>query len=459
VVAGLVANVMGAIMVAALLVQSMDSSVSFDALWAKNLTYLYGHSVMNLFIYMAAAMIYMLIPRYTGREWKTNKVIVVAWIGVFLAVLGAYSHHLYLDFVQPNLANQVSQILSSVAALPLAVVTGYSAIILIWGSRYRWTMASAFLYLGFVGWITGGIGALIDSLIRMNSSFHNTLWVPAHFHGYLLMGVMFWGVSIIAHLLERAAGRPANRLLTWTGISLVMVGGYTLIGAWYAAGAIGVPRRWAVQPTGSHPSAVVGSIGALVLSVGVLFVIAALVHLFVVARRGPHTAAASSDESTRGLPVPVDTALDGLRPPGSAKVLGIVAIVTFAIAFSPPIADTFGAKGLREHHLVHTLQFAAGCLIGLWLAARSFDAIRRMSVPRAAIAVTVMQMLMMLAMVPAGYESVESSSIKHIGLHLVFTIIGIFAGVNAARLSRGPAWFITVLGVTAGLFWAAGSLT
>ena len=105
---------------------------------------------------------------------------------VFVAT--AYSHHLYMDFVQPGWRRYVSQIASSAAALPVAVVTIYTGMMLVWGSRYRWTLASTLLYLGFAGWAIGGTGAVLDSLIPVNFRLHNTLWVPAHFHTYLMHG-------------------------------------------------------------------------------------------------------------------------------------------------------------------------------------------------------------------------------------------------------------------------------
>ena len=37
----------------------------------------------------------------------------------------------------------------------------------------------------------GGVAAVIDSTVAVNLVFHNTLWVPAHFHTYYLMGVVF----------------------------------------------------------------------------------------------------------------------------------------------------------------------------------------------------------------------------------------------------------------------------
>ena len=120
---------------------------------------------------------------------------------------------------------------------------------LIWGSRYRWTLASALLYLGFTGWAIGGTGAVIDSLIPINFRLHNTLWVTAHFHTYLLLAVILWALAFFAHLLEESAGRTARDGGSATcSLGALLVGGYGLVGVWFVSGTLGIPRRWAIHP-------------------------------------------------------------------------------------------------------------------------------------------------------------------------------------------------------------------
>ena len=248
---GMLASAVGTTILLALIGRTIASGVALDALWAKNLTYFFGHSIANLIIYLAAGMIYVLLPRYAGRPWKTTKPIVVGWLATLLLVTIAYSHHLYMDFVQPEAAQVISTAASSAAALPVAVVTIYTGMMLVWGSRYRWTLASVLIYLGFAGWAIGGTGAVIDSIIPINLRFHNTLWVPAHFHTYLMLGVIFWLMAFLAHLLERAADRVASRAVTIFAPGAMLLGGYGLVGVWYVTGALGIARRYAVHPPGT----------------------------------------------------------------------------------------------------------------------------------------------------------------------------------------------------------------
>ena len=193
---GLISCAVGSTIVIGLLGRTYDHTVGIDALVAKNLVYFFGHSIANLSIYLAAAAIYVLVPLYAGRPYETTKAFVAGWLGSLVFIATAYSHHLYMDFVQPTWADIISAVASYGALIPVAVITIYSMTMLIWGSRYQWTLASTLLYVGFAGWAIGGVGAVIDSLIPINFRLHNTTWVVAHFHTYLILGVVIWGFGV-----------------------------------------------------------------------------------------------------------------------------------------------------------------------------------------------------------------------------------------------------------------------
>lgn len=178
---GLFAVAGGMLVGVALLVHWVAPSVAIDPLWAKNLTYEFGHTFANLAIYMAIAFVYVALPRYAGRQWHSSQVLAVAWWGTLLFVANAYFHHLYMDFVQPRGLQYVGEVASYLAAFPPAVVTIFGGALLVYRSKMHWTMGSVFLYAGLIGWLIGGVGAVIDATVPINFSLHNTLWVPDTF--------------------------------------------------------------------------------------------------------------------------------------------------------------------------------------------------------------------------------------------------------------------------------------
>src|SRR4030095_15482049 len=131
-------------------------------------------------------------------------------------------------------------------SLPAAVVTIFSTLALVAGSKMRWQLPSILLYLGVMGWAIGGVAAVIDSTVMVNSRFHNTLWVPAHFHTYYVMGVVLMILGAVFHLTTELSRIAESDRVTRAIVTAVAIGGYGFLLMFYVAGVAGVPRRYAV---------------------------------------------------------------------------------------------------------------------------------------------------------------------------------------------------------------------
>src|SRR3546814_12762187 len=77
-------------------------SLVLDALVAKNLIYMFGHTFINATIYMAVIAVYELLPRYTGRPYPLSRPFLWAWAASTVFVFTVYPHHLLLDYVMPH---------------------------------------------------------------------------------------------------------------------------------------------------------------------------------------------------------------------------------------------------------------------------------------------------------------------------------------------------------------------
>jgi cytochrome c oxidase subunit 1 len=74
---------------------------------------------------------------------------------------------------------------------------------------------------------------------------HNTLWVPGHFHLYLLLGVvaMQFGFMYYLTTAKGAMDGAIDRAAVWA----YAVAGLAFAIVFLASGAISIPRRWAVH--------------------------------------------------------------------------------------------------------------------------------------------------------------------------------------------------------------------
>lgn len=467
---GLLSCAVASAILAGLLGRTYDRSVGIDALVAKNLVYFFGHSMANLTIYLAAGAVYVLIPRYAGRPYETTKVFVAGWAGSLIFIATAYSHHLYMDFVQPTWADVISEAASYGALIPVAVITIYSMTMLVWGSRFRWTLASLLLYVGLAGWAIGGVGAVIDSLIPINFRFHNTDWVVAHFHTYLILCVVVWCFAFLAHLLERNADTTTSRAgRAWT-VSLILVGGYGLTGTWFLAGVLGVPRRYAIQPPGTSGYSLAGSIFALVLALGFLLLCLQLIPLARGAWERRHYALVERTDSWTGGHYTARVSRDGADEPAQLEALrdaglpyasppqlalGAALCVVGLAAFFPQVVDASEAS-IRFHHLDHAGHFFFGVALGLLLG--SLPAVSRRLGPRPTLGLATViaaPTVMMLLMVPRFYEPLERHPFEHALFHLAMAAFGLATGLAATRLGRVTGLLVAFLAVGMCVMFAA----
>lgn len=265
---GLIAGMAATLLGISLVVRWLDPRVLIDPLWAKNLTYFWAHTLANLIIYMLAALIYVGLPYATRRTYHTSTVLVVGWWTSMVLTLTNYFHHLYMDFVQPGILQYVGELSSYLSALPVTAVTVFSALMLVWRSRIRWSLGAIFMYSGLVGWIVGGIGAEIDASVPFNVLLHNTLWVPAHFHTYMLGGCLLFVLGWVFLLLESRSARQTSGIMRWLIAVLSFGGLIVFLLGFYFGGAYGVPRRYATEPAPGPFISQIATVGAVIMLIG-----------------------------------------------------------------------------------------------------------------------------------------------------------------------------------------------
>jgi len=200
-------------------------------------------------------------------------------------MLTNYSHHLYADFAQPVGLQLLAEIASYAVALPSFIVTIIGALTLIYRSGIRWTAAPMLLALGIWGWVFGGLGAVLDATIPANQVLHNTMWVPAHFHTYYLLGAVAFAWGYLFYMVRELSDRRAARA-TSIAVWLYGIGGAGFIIMFFVAGANSVPRRYAVHLVQWQMYARVAIPFVVVLALGLAWLSWDLATRFMAAWRG-----------------------------------------------------------------------------------------------------------------------------------------------------------------------------
>lgn len=234
----------GAVVLVLCLFNLWQPAYKLDPLLIKNLIYFFGHVFINATIYSGVVAVYELLPRYTGRPWNVSRPFLYAWGAATLMVLAVYPHHLLMDFVMPPWMLVMGQVLSYLSGIPVLAITAYGALTIVYRSGIRWDAASACMLIAMFGWAGGVIPAVIDGTLVVNKVMHNTMWVPGHFHFYLLLGLLPMVIGVCYYLSNNRenGGKP---LVDTAALAFYFFGAMGLILAFLAGGADSVPRRWA----------------------------------------------------------------------------------------------------------------------------------------------------------------------------------------------------------------------
>jgi cytochrome c oxidase subunit 1 len=221
-----------------------SGSMSNDPLLMKNLTFFFGHTLVNEMLYLGLAVLYELFPKMAGKPaYKTSWYVAVSWNATLLIVLFAYFHHLYMDFAQPVAFQFIGQIMSWFAPLPAACVTIFSVLTTVYRSNMKWSLAALLYFFGVMFWAVGGVGAILDAVIANNFVLHNTQWVPAHFHTYNLLGNVFFSLAFASWFADEIGNKKIAPTMVKIIFSLLVIGGVGFVLAFYLGGAFSVPRR------------------------------------------------------------------------------------------------------------------------------------------------------------------------------------------------------------------------
>ncbi|HXQ29663.1 MAG TPA: cbb3-type cytochrome c oxidase subunit I [Gemmatimonadales bacterium] len=245
-IVGLLLVVAGLAYLVPLLLEAAGAVKHVDTLLAKNTVFLFGHTMANLCIYVAAGLVYGTLPRFARRPWHTTWPVALAWNSIIFVIFFPWSHHLYQDFVQPLGLQILSNLGSFAGAFPSFVVTIVGALALVYGADLDWSPSAILMLLGVWGWVLGGLGAILDAVVPINQVMHNTMWVPAHFHTYNMVGVAAFVWAYLYHLAGELSDAPARRASRWAAW-LYGIGAAGTSVVFFLEGAHSIPRRYAVH--------------------------------------------------------------------------------------------------------------------------------------------------------------------------------------------------------------------
>lgn len=251
----------GAIILIPTLLWNLGFVSHIDAGVYRLIWWAFGHSSQQINVSAHVSIWYLTAAVLFGAKPLSEKVSRFAFL-LYIAVLQiASAHHLLVD---PGLSAEW-KIFNTSYAMYLAVMAsmvhgltvpgsienaqrarGLSAGLFEWLRKAPWgNPVFSGMFLSLVGFgVLGGITGVVMGTEQINLLIHNTLYVPGHFHGTVVvgttlafMGITYWLIPILFRrqvvMKKLAQWQPYLFALGMSGVALFLMG----------AGTLGVPRR------------------------------------------------------------------------------------------------------------------------------------------------------------------------------------------------------------------------
>ncbi|MDH2901640.1 MAG: cbb3-type cytochrome c oxidase subunit I [archaeon] len=222
---------------------SVGNPAFLNNLVAKNFLWINYHPIVYFAFFPLIGMYYTLIPIFANRKFSSSRWTRTPWPMLLISGVGVYSHHLFMDTVQPYALQIMSESMTMLVSFASGISV-FTLVALIWRSKYEWSVSAKFLAASIIGWILGGTIGVEQGNIATDVYEHNTYAVVSHFHFMGLDGIILAAFGVLYWILPEISGKQwYSKTLGEIHLWGTAIGGFGLAGTFALMGFMGVPRR------------------------------------------------------------------------------------------------------------------------------------------------------------------------------------------------------------------------
>jgi len=254
-----------------------DAAFGGDPLLWQNLFWIFGHPEVYIIILPAFGIATAIIPTFTHRHMVFFPLVALAEILVAFLGFGVWVHHMFtVGFA--TITTVYFAAASLIIVIPSAIqLFAWIATIVTGTPDFKTPML---FIVGFIVYfIIGGLSGITLAAIPFDQQVHDSYYVVAHFHFVIfgaavfpiLGGMYFWFPKVTGRMYHEGVGK----LSFW----LTFVGTFITFFPMHIVGILGMPRRNYTYASGLGWSLLnfIESIGAYILAVGLVMIVANLV--------------------------------------------------------------------------------------------------------------------------------------------------------------------------------------
>ncbi len=295
-----------------LLPWSLGWTPGVNVVLSRTLFWFFGHPLVYFWLLPIYVLYYTVMPRLAGGKLFSDFAGRMTFMAFIVLSCPIGLHHQFADPGISSTWKGVQTVLTLLVAIPSMLTAFTLAASLEHGARERggsglfgwWKELPYFdrenwlfpyLFCGLVIFLFGGVTGIINASYNMNSTIHNTAWLPAHFHltvgGPVFLGILGMSLFLITGLLKKPVADVSTALAVpylWT------VGTFTFSTGLFMGGLRGEPRRTNLGLTYLNPASPsyrpdwwitthIGAIGGVIMGFAILLYFIVLVRSLLTA--------------------------------------------------------------------------------------------------------------------------------------------------------------------------------
>ncbi|MFN0071791.1 MAG: cytochrome c oxidase subunit I [Chloroflexota bacterium] len=261
-----------------------DPNLGGDPLLWQHLFWIFGHPDVYIIFVPAAGIVAAILPTFARRPMVGYTFVALAMVAVGFLSFGLWVHHMFTVGIG-FLALSFFAAASFAIAIPNGVQI-FAYIATVWAGRPVFTTPMLYV-LGFiVVFVVGGITGIMVATVPLDWQVHDTYFLVAHFHYVLVGGAVFPIFAAIHYWIPGNTGYMLNERLGQWSFWFNFIGFNLLFFPMHITGLLGMPRRYYtyLPGLGWENLNVLSTVGAFVMSVGVLLIVINVTHSILLTR-------------------------------------------------------------------------------------------------------------------------------------------------------------------------------